>query len=76
VTGAAVGVVILLAIVAIAAYVTGYARGRANVPDPTDRDPVTDEVMSRLVDDLRETQAEVEQYRRTVERLQQERDGS
>ena len=72
-SGAVVGLAILLALAAGAAYVAGYARGRGGLTVPTAPDHVTDEVMHRMVEELRDCQAEVERYRRTVERLQQER---
>ncbi len=68
---AGVFVVIVVAIVA-AAYVVSRRQARAVVPGEPDR--VSEEVMSRLMTELRKWQAEAEHWKSTAERLQREID--
>jgi hypothetical protein len=68
---AGVFVVIVVAIVA-AAYLISRRQSRAVVPGEPDR--VTDDVVGRLMTELRKWQAEAAHWKSTAERLQREID--
>jgi hypothetical protein len=74
VTGAAVGALVLVALVLLVAVVYLVAHSRAGGREPGDADAVTGEVVTGLMAELRKWQAEAAHWKATAERLQRELD--
>jgi len=75
VTGALVGVIVLLALAIIVIAWYAAARVKTAGRELGQPDHVTDEVMSEVVGELRKWQAEAAHWKATAERLQREIDG-
>jgi uncharacterized protein YlxW (UPF0749 family) len=72
-TGAIIGVLLLLAILLI--VTTAYLAAKARTDrEPGRPDEISDEVMTRLIAELRKWQAEAAHWKATAERLQRELD--
>jgi hypothetical protein len=72
-TGAVIGVLLLLAILLI--VTTAYLAAKARTDrEPGRPDAISDEVMTRLIAELRKWQAEAAHWKATAERLQRELD--
>jgi hypothetical protein len=75
VTGALVGVVILLGLVIVVLAWYAAARAKTGGREPGQPDQVTDGVMTGVLAELRKWQAEAAHWKATAERLQRELDG-
>ena len=73
-TGAAVGILVLLALGLLVALVYVLARQRSADRQPGRPDEVSEEVVSGLLVELRKWQAEAAHWKATAERLQRELD--
>jgi hypothetical protein len=74
-TGALIGVLLLLVLALGVSTVYLLARAKSAGREPGSRDEVSDEVVSGLMAELRKWQAEAAHWRATAERLQRELDG-
>jgi hypothetical protein len=73
-TGALVGILLLLAIVLGVVLLYAAARTRSEHRQPGQTDHITEEVVSGLMAELRKWQAEAAHWKGTAERLQRELD--
>jgi hypothetical protein len=73
-TGALVGVLLLVTITAVVGAVYVVSRERSVDRQPGMPDEVSDEVVSGLMTELRKWQAEAAHWKATAERLQRELD--
>jgi len=73
-TGALIGVLLLVTIVAVVSAVYVVSRERSANRQPGMPDEVSEEVVSGLMAELRKWQAEAAHWKATAERLQRELD--
>jgi hypothetical protein len=74
VTGALVGVAVLVALVAIITAIAAVARNRSSGQEIGKPDRMSEEVVAGLMAELRKWQAEAAHWKATAERLQRELD--
>jgi hypothetical protein len=74
-TGALVGVIVLLGLMLVVLAWYAAARSKSAGHEPGQPDHVTDEVVTGVMAELRKWQAEAAHWKATAERLQRELDG-
>ncbi|HEX4655285.1 MAG TPA: hypothetical protein VH274_06055 [Mycobacteriales bacterium] len=74
-TGALVGVIVLLGLMIVVLAWYAAARNKTAGHEPGQPDHVTDEVVTGVMAELRKWQAEAAHWKATAERLQRELDG-
>jgi hypothetical protein len=74
-TGALVGVIVLMGLVVVVLGWYAAARAQTGGREPGQPDHVTDEMVSGVMAELRKWQAEAAHWKATAERLQRELDG-
>jgi hypothetical protein len=74
-TGAAIGILLLVCLALAVALAVVVVRWRASGLEAGRPDDVTDDVVSGLLVELRKWQAEAAHWKATAERLQRELDG-
>jgi hypothetical protein len=75
VTGALVGVIVLLGLVILVLAWYAAARAKTGGREPGQTDHVSDEMVAGVLAELRKWQAEAAHWKTTAERLQREPDG-
>jgi len=75
VSGAVVGIAVLVALVALVAAIVAVARNRSSGQEIGKPDRMSEEVVAGLMAELRKWQAEAAHWKATAERLQRELDG-
>lgn len=74
-TGALVGVIVLMGLVIVVLALYAAARAKTGGREPGQPDHVSDEMVSGVMGELRKWQAEAAHWKATAERLQRELDG-